>query len=118
MARPKTKFRDPYGNIIPLPPKTQPVVIDQQGGGYILKELTEEEFERLGRHAFYSALREVNEQARVAEEKKKQNERTRIFSASIISAAAADNELQLEKEAQSKYWQFDVDDIVLDRGVL
>lgn len=94
--------------------KTKPVVIDQVGGGYILKELTEEEFWELGRQRYYAALREVNEQARVLEERKKQaqmdNERTRIFNASI-------SEQQQEKEAQSKSWQLDLHDFILDRGV-
>lgn len=91
-----------------------PVVIDQQNSGPILKWLTEEEFWQLGRERFYRALREVNEQARVAEEERKQvqkmNQQTKILHAAM-------SEREREKQIAENSWQLDMHDIILDRGV-
>lgn len=91
----RRRFRDPFGNLIEPPSTTKPVVIEQRGGV-----------------RYFEALRETQERERVAEEKKRANERVKIFSASTIIA-----ERQQEKYAQERRWQLDMHDIILDRGV-
>lgn len=89
----KRTIRDPYGL-------------------FIVKEEGPTEEEQLSRQRYYEAEMALLKQEKAIKERRQvqiMNEQAKILSASISTQ-------QRDKQAQSKRWQFDLHDFIVDRG--